>query len=161
MLVLLKGQSLSHFPLISFPFLAWLLSSLSISPHLPYIYKYISETVMLKINFSRFSYFLFWHIHIFFFNYFLSHIKNTPLLLQWETYVFCVGQIVAFDNANKQDSLTTIRENLVFDGWNIKCVYDWGFSRKCTELGSRRWGFVLTFITYSLSNLMYSKKIII
>ena len=66
----------------------------------------------------------------------MSHIKNIPLLLQWETYVFCVGQIVAFDNSNKQDSLTTIRENLVFDGWNIKCVMIEGLVESALNLGA-------------------------
>ena len=59
MLVLLKSQSPSLFPLINFPFLAWVPSSLSFPLHSPYNVEYVSKCfwtwTMLWILFRWFS----------------------------------------------------------------------------------------------------------
>ena len=74
--------------------------------------------------------------------------------VQWKIGIFCVEQIVEFENSNRQDSLATIRENLVFWG-DIE-----GLVESALNLEAEGEGVCLTFISCSLSDLRNSKEII-
>lgn len=83
--------------------------------------------------------------------------------VQWKICIFCVEQIVEFENSNRQDSLAIIRtiiRKIWSFGGTLKVYGIEGLVEGALNLEAEGEGLCLTFISCSLSDLRNSKEII-